>query len=127
MKYLKVLRGNFSEGDVFIKNVAKVVEAGTMTVKTFGQNKKGLEIWAKHTILNGYFDHLDMLGEKDPKNCGIKCRINENGWLMVSVDSLGLRAHSNALSHFPLILLGSSRILLPTSHQVLFIYHTCAH
>lgn len=71
MKYLKIPRGNFSEGDVFIKNVAKVVEAGTMTCKTFGQNKNGLEIWAKHTILNGYFDHLDMLGKRTRKIVGL--------------------------------------------------------
>lgn len=68
MKYLKIPRGNFSEGDVFIKNVAKVVEAGTMT---FRQNKNGLEIWAKHTILNGYFDHLDMLGKRTRKIVGL--------------------------------------------------------
>lgn len=42
-----------------------------MTFKTFGQNKNGLEIWAKHTILNGYFDHLDMLGKRTRKIVGL--------------------------------------------------------
>lgn len=42
-----------------------------MTVKTFGQNKNGLEIWAKHTILNEYFDHLDMLGKRTRKIVGL--------------------------------------------------------